>query len=184
MSTEEANSYVQNLENLEMAHKISALVVSCRDCKETIGDLSIICIVRHILEMVRNRTKISWFRLISRIRYWQLDQDFAKLINTIEQSETIEDLYTALASGHQIVNSQINRLVAKEKQEYVLFVVNSFEFIEQQKQPVLAGVLHRLVKGSPAYFRIVSLGEPLLFRKDSLGEVGIQLNNDYIEIRK
>lgn len=183
-SPEKAVSYAQSLQDSAVVQKISVLLVSCQDCIEIKDNLSTACIVKRFLETIKNRTKVHWFRLISKIRYWQLDQDLAKLISSIEESETIEELYTILASGHQIVSLQINRLVAKEKQEYALFVLNGFECIAQQEQPALAGVLHRLVKGSPAYFRIVSVGEPLLFRKDSLGEVGVQLNNDYIEIKK
>ena len=93
-----------------------------------------------------------------------------------------EPLYSFVGRYNKIIKAQIKRLVEFEQQEFFLITLIGFHEIKIQDQPMIAGILHRLVKGTPAHFRILSVGEPNLFRKDSLGEEGIQLDHDYVEI--
>jgi len=179
---EKAASHIRELQDLATINEVSIVLTSCLECREIAGEAIVVCIVRRLLETVRSRNKIKWFRFITRIKYWQMNKEFNGLINSLEEWPTVEHLETTLASGHRIIKAQINRLVSKERTKFALFVINNFEHVDKAKQPVLAGILHRLVKGSPAYFRIVSVGAPHLFRKDDFGEVGVQLNHDYIMI--
>jgi len=181
-SSEKAVSHIKELQEWTATNKVSIVLTSCAECSEIAGEAIVVCVVKRLLETVKSRNRIKWFRFIARIKYWRMNKEFSRLINSLEDHPTVAHLEAAIASGHRIIKAQINRLVSKERTEFVLFVVDNFEHIDETEQPVLAGMLHRLVKGSPAYFRIVSVGVPYLFRKDNFGEVGIQLNHDYIMI--
>ncbi len=181
-SSEKAVSHLRELQDLATTNKASIVLTSCAECSEIAGEAVVVCIVKRLLETVKSRNKIKWFRFIARIKHWRMNKEFSRLLNSLEEHPTVAHLEATIASGHRVIREQISWLVLKERAEFVLFVVDNFERVDEAEQPVLAGMLHRLVKGSPAYFRIVSVGAPYLFRKDDFGEVGIQLNHDYIMI--
>jgi hypothetical protein len=163
---------------------VSLLWVSCSGC----GDAPVppVCIATRFFFQISERLRVSWWRnplLWLQLQRWRKPFTEA-VLDSIKDIDSFSDLEGVLAYHSEDIKAQIKKITKIEKSEYVIFVFEHFEKIDQQNQPATAGLIHRLLKNTPAYFRLISLGEPLLFRKDGQSEIGIQRDHDYGEIKQ
>lgn len=183
-SSQAIHSHIERLRNPDIARRISIVCVDCNNCLGSQYDYPAVCLFDQIFKEIQKRTQIKWFNLLDWFRFGRSNRFFKQVIQEFTVHTTTDDLFTILANNHSIITSQISRLVEKEQKEFALLIVSNFETIQQKEQPVIASLLHRVVKGNLAYFRIIATQEPTLFNKTASGEVGIQINNDYIEIQE
>lgn len=174
-------SHAQAVENLGIESGISVLYLSCKSPNGS--KTTSIWVIKRVLEIISLRTRVGCGNPMAWFKYRKANAAFGLLIQHAREQTTAENLNSFLAHNNSAIKKQIRNLVEIEKSQFALVVLGDFQEIQRDEQPVLAMMIHKLTKGAPAYFRILSADEPLVFRKDSLGEVGIQRSHDYIEIR-
>jgi len=175
-------SHVQAMKNLGKESGVSVLYISCRNPDGSTTS-SAGWIIKRILEMILLRTQVGCGNPAAWFKYRKDNAAFELLVQHAREQATDDNLNSFLAHNNSDIKKQIDNLVEIEKRQFALVVVSDFQEIRKDEQPVLAMMIHKLVKGVPAYFRILSIGEPLVFKKDNLGEIGIQRSHDYVEIR-
>lgn len=182
-STENTTAYLQSFRRA-IASKQSAaqLQISCVNCNKGDIDSIAICVVQSLMKKIAERTNVGCLNLPVWLKYRKENKELYGLIDRISRQQTLPDIYGLLSREHRIIAGHIRRLLELEQKEYLIIVISEFSVFDRDMQPIVASLLHRLVKGSPAYFQIISNEEPLLFQKDNTGEIGIQRNQDYIAI--
>lgn len=174
-------SHAQALENLGSESDISVLYLSCKSSNGS--KTTSIWVIQRVLGIISLRTRVGCGNPVAWFKYRKDNAAFGLLIRHAREQGTAENLNSFLAHNNSTIKKQIRNLVQIEKSQFALVVLGDFQEIHREEQPVLAMMIHKLTKGAPAYFRILSTDEPLVFRKDNLGEVGIQRSHDYVEIR-
>ena len=175
-------SHVRAIENLGTESGISVLYLSCKNLNESTTTLPV-WVINRVLELILHRTRVGCGSPMAWLKYRKDNAAFELLVQRAGGQATVDNLNSFLAHNNSAIKKQIENLVEIEKKQFVLVVIGDFQEIPREEQPVLAMMIHKLTKGASAYFRILSMNEPLVFRKDNLGEVGIQRDHDYIEIR-
>ena len=179
---EDMLSHVEALQALEKQRAISLLLLSVKEIISQPDETPALGVAKNLFDTLSWKTHVGCANPVAWFKNRSENKTLIKLNQTLSEQKTAAQLESFLARHNKFIKAQITRLVAIEQQENFLITLIAFHEINRQDQPMVAGILHRLVKGTPAHFRILSVGEPTLFRKDSLGEEGIQLNHDYIEI--
>jgi hypothetical protein len=118
------------------------------------------------------------------LKYRKNNKVFNSILQEVYECQSFSDLDSVLSHYTLETSRQIEIVTELEKRKYVIFAVSNFQVIPRDEQPIVAGMLQRLAKDSPAYFSILSVGEPVLFRKTNFGEVGIQRHHDYTELQE
>lgn len=180
-NTDAMTSHVQAIEKLGMESGVSVLYLSCKHPNES--TVSSIWIINRVLEIISLRTRVGCANPGAWFKYRKDNAEFELLVQHAREQATADALNSFLAHNNSAIKKQIRNLVEIEKSQFTLVVLGDFQEIHREQQPMLAMMIHKLTKGAPAYFRILSTDEPLVFRKDSLGEIGIQRSHDYVEIR-
>ncbi len=175
-------SHVQAIEDFGIESSISVLYLSCKNPSVSTVT-SAVWVISKFLEMISLRTRVGCGNPVAWFKYREDNAAFESLVQHAREQMTADNLNSFLAHNNSAIKKQIRNLVEIEKREFALVVIGDFQEISREEQPVLAMMIHKLTKGAPAYFRILSTNEPLVFRKDGLGEVGIQRSHDYVEIR-
>ncbi|RIK37701.1 MAG: hypothetical protein DCC55_23490 [Chloroflexi bacterium] len=186
---EDMTTHIRMLQTALLQGEISGTIISCQEWN-SLNDMAASCLVKGVLDFLTIRTfdllaiksRVNLFNLMNSYKTQKNYQEFALLKQSLAAQKTTEELNRFLARHHESIQEQINKLMDLEQKEFSLIVVSNFQTISNNDQPMLAGILHRLVKGVPAYFRLLTLGRPQLFRKTDFGEVGIQRDHDYVEI--
>jgi hypothetical protein len=181
-SSENTMAYLQSFQNALASKQAAQLQISCVNCNEGDIDSIAICIVQLLMKKTAKRLKVRWINLPVWLKYRKENKRLSGLIDRISRQETLPDIYGLLSREHRNITGHIRRLLELEQKEYLIIIISEFGVLEHNIQPVVASLLHRLVKGSPAYFQIISVDEPHLFQKDDTGEIGIQRNHDYIVV--
>lgn len=174
-------SHVQAVEKLGTESSISVLYLSCKYPNESTAASR--WVINRVLEIISLRTRVGCGNPAAWFKYRKDNAEFGLLVQHAKEQATADALNSFLAHNNSAIKKQIRNLVEIEKSQFAVVVLGDFQEIHREEQPVLAMMIHKLTKGAPAYFRILSTDEPLVFRKDSLGEVGIQRSHDYVEIR-
>ena len=176
------SSHAQAIENLGTESGISVFYLSCKNPNRS-TTASVIWVINRVLEIISLRTRVGCGNPMAWFKYRKDNAAFGLLVQHARKQATADNLNNFLAHNNSAIRKQIENLVEIEKRQFALVVIGDFQEIPREEQPVLAMMIHKLTKGAPAYFRILSTNEPLVFRKDGLGEVGIQRSHDYVEIR-
>lgn len=181
-SSENERTYLQALGAAIESKQVAQLKISCANCYGV--DISSIarCLIQSLLEKVEESTKVGCLNLPLWLKYRKENRELSELIVRVSQQQTLSDIYGLLSREHENANNHIRRLLEMEQKEYLIVIVSEFSSLSHSNQPIIASLLHRLVKGAPAYFQIISTEEPNLFKKDDMGEVGIQVNHDYVAL--
>lgn len=177
-----ARAHLRELQH-SAARKVSIVHISCSSCNtRQSAEPAAVFIVQSLLQAMTTRTKVGCFNLPQWLRYRNVGAEVIALLQELSEQRTYEQLSAFLASRHREISSLWTTVIAVEQSEFALLVLSDFEEVDQNEQPDVAGIVHRLVKGAPAYFQIIAMGKPNLFRRDGFSEVGIQLDHDYIQI--
>jgi len=174
-------SHVKAVEKLGIGSGMSVLYLSCKNPNEPTA--ASIWVINRLLEIISLRTHVGCGNPTAWFKYRKDNTEFGLLIQRAREQTTADALNSFLAHNNNAIKKQIRNLVEVEKSQFALVVLGDFQEIPREQQPALAMMIHKLTKGVPAYFSILSTDEPLVFRKDSLGEVGIQRSHDYVEVR-
>ena len=174
--------YIQALTNHLKNEKVAVLFLSCKEIHNS-NELAAAWIIKRLLELISLRTRVGCRKPLAWLKYRTNNKAFESVLAEAKVQQTSEDLTSFLAHNNRIIKRQIESLLSLEKIEFAVLVLADFQEIRDEDQPLAASVLHKLVKGVPSYFQILSLGEPLLFKRDALGEVGIERGHDYTELR-
>jgi len=181
-NSENTTDYLRSLQAAITSKQVAQLQISCMNCSEGEIDSVAICIVQSLLVKLSEKLKVGCLNLPAWLKYRKENKELLGLIDRISRQQTLSDVYGLLSREHRNITGHIQRLLGIEQKEYLLIIINEFSVLDRDIQPVVASLLHRLVKGSPAYFQIISVDEPHLFQKDNTGEIGIQRNQDYIAV--
>lgn len=174
--------HMKSLIDQQSRSDASILMISCNQSRDSLSNSSIIvCIFEIILKRLMLRTRVGCGNPGAWLKHRRSNKEFEELVTNIIKIKNTDQLDSFLAHHRENIKRQIQTLIEIEKRRFALFVITHFQEVGKHEQPLLAGAIHRLTKGTPAYFSILSTGIPQLFRKDDFGEVGIQRNHDYIE---
>lgn len=177
------DDHVKGLNSGSIDNRASILYLSCN----TIPDISAtpdVWLAMRLLETLDLRTRVGCGKPLTWVRYRTNNAEFENLIVVARGLKSSEKMSGLLSHSHTQIRKQLEELIALERREFVLIAIGDFQRLPRDRQPIVASMIHKLVKGAPAYFRFLSTDEPILFAKDQFGEVGLQRDNDYIEIKE
>ena len=182
-ATDGMASHLKEIQESAKKTRASVIYVSCENFGGQNSEVISTELVKDILKQLQYRTEVSWINIFVWFKYRAANKKFAQLTKEINDKKTAEQVQSFLSHYNSEIKEQVKILIKREKQDFALLVITHFHLVPSNDQPVIAGLIHKLIKGTPMYFRILSVGEPVVFRKDEKGEVGIQRNHDYTEIR-
>lgn len=208
--TDEMAKHFQEVKLSANKTKASMIYVSCKDIASQSENSVTTLLITDILKQIENRAKASWFnypecwaryqeskknlsskrKLLSDLfnfrawlRYRRANKKFVALFKSTHHLSEIEQATSFISHHKADIKDQLSNVIEFENQEFAILVISEFQNVPIDTQPAVAGLVHKIIKGTPMYFKIISVGEPVLFQKESTSEVGIQRNHDYIEIR-
>src|SRR6185436_11325395 len=111
------------------------------------------CIIKNLLKLLIQRTKVGCASPSAWFKHSKANAEFSHMAETLIGDEDAEQLSGFLSRYIIHIQGQIKRLLEIEKRSFAVFVVSDFEQLNPEEQPFIGGVLHRLTKGVPAYFR-------------------------------
>lgn len=176
-------AHLQEIQTSADKTKASVLYVSCKDFANQQVDLASAGLIKALLEQIMYRTRAGCLNPSAWFKYHNANGRFASIVASASELRTLEQTQGFLSHHYTAVKDQLQNLVEFEKRDFALVVITDFQEVPIDYQPIVAGLIHKLIKGTPMYFRILCLGEPTVFKRDTTGEVGIQRNHDYIEVR-
>jgi len=207
---DEMAKYIQEVQSSANKTNASMLYVSCKnDTSESESSVTTLLII-DILKQIENRAKASWFNssacwaryqeskknLLNKrkllfdlfnfrawLKYRRANKEFANLLKSTHRLSEIEQATSFISHHKTNIKDQLSNVVEFENREFAILVITNFQNVPVDYQPAVAGLVHKIIKGTPMYFKIITVGEPVLFQKESTSEVGIQRNHDYIEIK-
>jgi hypothetical protein len=177
-------SHIQALKDSENKTHASIVFISCYNCTKDMSKSIDACIITNLLENIMLRTRTGCINIPAWFKYRESNAQFANVVRLLSEEKNSDQVISFVAHRKSSIKSQIQKLIEIEKTEFALVVISDFQEVPIEEQPNLASIVHKLVKGTLMYLRILSIGEPVVFRKDSFGEVGIQKNQDYLEVRE
>lgn len=176
-------SYTSSLENTQSKDNISVIHLACSSCDSDHSSAGL-CVVKKVVSLIGQRSRTGCVNIGAWLKYRKNNKVFNSILREIQDCHSFRDLDSVLSHYTLETSRQIEIVTELEKRKYVIFAVSNFQVIPRDEQPIVAGMLQRLAKDSPAYFSILSVGEPVLFRKTNFGEIGIQRHHDYTELQE
>jgi hypothetical protein len=179
---DEITAHFQEVQSSANKTNASMLYVSCQNFATQPVDIATRELIKNIFEQLAYRTRAGCFNLPAWFKYRESNKKFSNVLKLMSDLSASE-LQGFISHQQASIKEQLSNLIELEKREFAILVITDFQNIPIDQQPKIAGMIHKLIKGTPMYFKILTVGDPILFRKESTGEIGIQRNHDYIEIR-
>jgi len=181
---EDMTAHIQKIQAAEGKTLTSVVYVSCKNFASQPHDLASASLVKDFLEQIMYRTRVGCLNLFAWFKYRESNVKFADIVKLTSKLKTVAQVNSFLSHHHTVIKEQLRNLIELEKRDFSIAVIKDFHEVPSNYQPVVASLIHKLIKGTPMYFRILSVGEPIVFKRHTTGEIGIQRNHDYIEVRE
>ncbi len=149
-------AYTTMLENVQVKEGISVLHLSCEASENNQESISL-SVLKNLVSLIKQRSKTGW-NIFKWIKYKKSNKIFKSVLREIQDCESFNDLDSILSHYNLETTRQIEIVTELEKRSYIIFALSNFQAIPRDEQPIVAGILQRLAKESPAYFSILSVG--------------------------